>query len=158
MENSLLFIFGEIRPKSLYYSTETLARFLSNFKKIVKNPTLIGIRSNILHNIRTCICIRKIIKMENSLLFIFGEIWPKSLYYSTGTLARFLSNFKKIVKNPTLIRIRSNILQNIRTCICIRKIIKMENSLLFIFGEIWPKSLYYSTGTLARFLSNFKNL
>ena len=24
--------------------------------------------------------------MENSLLFIFGEIWPMTLYYSTGTL------------------------------------------------------------------------
>ena len=33
----------------------------------------------------------------------------------------------------------------------------MENSLLFIFGEIWPKSLYYSTGTFVRFWSNFKN-
>ena len=37
------------------------------------------------------------------------------------------------------------------------KNIKMENSLLFIFGEIWPKSLYYSTGTLTQFWSNFKN-
>ena len=27
--------------------------------------------------------------MENSLLFIFGEIWPKTMYYSTGTLAHF---------------------------------------------------------------------
>ena len=33
----------------------------------------------------------------------------------------------------------------------------MEKSLLVIFGEIWPKSLYYSTGTLAQFWSNFKN-
>ena len=33
--------------------------------------------------------------MENSLLVIFGEIWPKSLYYSTGTLARFLKIHKK---------------------------------------------------------------
>ena len=43
----------------------------------------------------------------------------------------------------------------------------MENSLLAIFREIWSKSLYYkkkkkkkkkeSTGTLAQFLSNFKN-
>ena len=32
--------------------------------------------------------------MENSLLVIFDEIWPETLYYSTGTLARFLSNFK----------------------------------------------------------------
>ena len=33
----------------------------------------------------------------------------------------------------------------------------MENSLLVKFDEIWPKTLYYSTGALARFLSNFKN-
>ena len=32
--------------------------------------------------------------MENSLLVIFDEIWPKTMYYSTGTLARFLSNLK----------------------------------------------------------------
>ena len=32
--------------------------------------------------------------MENSLLAIFDENWPKSLYYSTGTLAQFWSNFK----------------------------------------------------------------
>ena len=33
----------------------------------------------------------------------------------------------------------------------------MENSLLDIFDENWPKALYYITGTLAQFLSNFKN-
>ena len=38
-----------------------------------------------------------------------------------------------------------------------KKIIKMENCLLFNFHEIWPKTLYYSTGTLTRFWSNFKN-
>ena len=32
--------------------------------------------------------------MENSLLVIFDEIWPKSLYYSTGFLARFLAALK----------------------------------------------------------------
>ena len=32
--------------------------------------------------------------MENSLIFKFAKIWPKTMYYSTGTLARFLSNFK----------------------------------------------------------------
>ena len=37
------------------------------------------------------------------------------------------------------------------------KNIKMENSLLVIFDEIWPETLYYSTGSLARFLSNLKN-
>ena len=36
-------------------------------------------------------------------------------------------------------------------------VIKMDNSLLFNFDEIWPKTLYYSTGTFARFWSNFKN-
>ena len=33
----------------------------------------------------------------------------------------------------------------------------MKNSLLVIFGEIWPRTMYYSTGTLARFLSKLKN-
>ena len=121
MENSLLANFDEIWSKSLYYSTGSLARFLSNFKKFVKNPNLIEICSNFLHNIRTCICIKKIIEMENSLLANFDEIWSKSLYYSTGSLARFLSNFKKFVKNPNLIEICSNFLHNIKTCICIRK-------------------------------------
>ena len=37
-------------------------------------------------------------------------------------------------------------------------LIKMENSLLTIFDEIWPMTLYYSTGSLARFLNNLKNL
>ena len=32
---------------------------------------------------------KKNIKMENSLLVIFAKIWPKTMYYSTGTLARF---------------------------------------------------------------------
>ena len=59
--------------------------------------------------------------MENSLLAIFDEIWPETMYYSTGTLALFLSNFKKFVKNPILIGMSSNFLHNIRTCICIRK-------------------------------------
>ena len=32
--------------------------------------------------------------MKNSLLAIFDEIWPMTLYYSTGTLAQFLSKLK----------------------------------------------------------------
>ena len=32
--------------------------------------------------------------MENSLLVIFDEIWSKTLYYSTGTLARFGATLK----------------------------------------------------------------
>ena len=56
--------------------------------------------------------------MENSLLVSFDEIWLKTLYYSTGTLARFLSKF---IKNPILIGISSNLINNIRTCICMRK-------------------------------------
>ena len=41
---------------------------------------------------------KKLFKMENSLLVIFDEIWPMTLYYSTGLLARFWSNFKKFCK------------------------------------------------------------
>ena len=60
--------------------------------------------------------------MENSHLVIFAKIWPKTMYYnSTGTLTRMLSNFNFLKKNPTLIRISSKFLCNIRTCICIRK-------------------------------------
>ena len=59
--------------------------------------------------------------MEISLLVIFAKIWPKTMYYSTGTLARFLSNFKNLQKNPILIGISSNFQHNISTCICIRK-------------------------------------
>ena len=33
----------------------------------------------------------------------------------------------------------------------------MENSLLAIFDKIWPETMYYSTWSQARFLSNFKN-
>ena len=32
--------------------------------------------------------------MENSLLVIFDEIWPKALYYSTGSLADFGATLK----------------------------------------------------------------
>ena len=38
-----------------------------------------------------------------------------------------------------------------------QKSIKMENSLLAVSAKIWPKTMYYSTGTLAQFQSNFKN-
>ena len=81
-------------------------------------------------------------KLENSHLFIFDEIWPKSLYYSTGCLARFLSNFKNSKKSnfdwnqlklPTQHKVHVYASENI---------IKMANSLLFIFDEIvqglWP--------------------
>ena len=33
----------------------------------------------------------------------------------------------------------------------------MENSLVVIFDEIWPETMYYSTGTLTQFCRNFKN-
>ena len=39
----------------------------------------------------------------------------------------------------------------------IKNVIKMENSLLFIFDEIWPKDPVLYTGSLARFWSNLKN-
>ena len=96
MENSFLVIFDEIWLMTLYYSTVSLARFLSKLKNSKKNPILIGISLNFLHNISTCICIRKIIKMENSLLIIFDKInWAKSLYYNTGSLAKFHQKLHK---------------------------------------------------------------
>ena len=55
MENSLIVIFDEIWQKSLYYSTG----IFEQIKKFIKNPILIRISSKFLHNISTCICIRK---------------------------------------------------------------------------------------------------
>ena len=59
MGNSLLVIFDKIWLETMHYSTESLARFWSKFKKFIENPILIGISLNVLHNISTCICIRK---------------------------------------------------------------------------------------------------
>ena len=64
MENSLLAIFAKIWPITLYYNTGTLVLFLSKFKIQKKNPILIGISSNFLLHISTCICIRKCNKNE----------------------------------------------------------------------------------------------
>ena len=59
--------------------------------------------------------------MENSHLAIFDEIWLMTLYYSTGSLARFFEQLQKFIKNPILIGISSDFLHNISTCICIIK-------------------------------------
>ena len=48
--------------------------------------------------------------MENSLLDIFDEILPKTLYYSTGCFVKFWSN----LKNPNSIGISSNALLRIK--------------------------------------------
>ena len=95
--------------------------------------------------------------MQNSLLFNFDEIWPKTLYYSTGTFARFLATLK-IRKKSNFDRNQLKLYtQHKYMYMYQKKNIKMQNSLLFNFDEIWPETLYYSTGTFARFLSNFKN-
>ena len=64
--------------------------------------------------------------MENSYFVIFDENWSKTLYYSTGSLSRFLSKFKNLQKNSILTEISSKFLHNIKTCICIRKNHKNE--------------------------------
>ena len=135
----------------MYYSIE-YSIWPSNFK----NSILIGIRSKFLGNISTCICIRKCNKKGQFSLMKFGQR-PCTIVY--GDFGLVLEQIQKFIKYPFLIGISSNFLHNIHVsaCICIRKIIKMEKSLLAIYDEIWPKTLYYSTGTLAQFLSNFKN-
>ena len=62
MENSLVFIFDEIWPTILYFIVQGLLPDFGATLKIGKNPILIGISSNFLHNISTCICIRKCYK------------------------------------------------------------------------------------------------
>ena len=72
-----------------------------------------------------------------------------------GLWSDFGANLK-IKKNPSLIRISSNFLLHIKQCICIIKCMKMKNSIQAIFAKIWPITLYYSTGTLVRFLETLK--
>ena len=79
--------------------------------------------------------------MENFLLFIFCEIWPKTMYYSTWSLAQFLSKLKIYKKfnfdwNPLKVSI-----QHKKMYMHQEKNIKIENFLLFIFCEIWPKTM-----------------
>ena len=66
-----------------------------------------------------------------------------------------LENYKKSNFDQNQLKF-STLNKNKHVCVS-EKIIKMENSHLAIFGEIWPETMYYSTGTLAQFLSNFKN-
>ena len=91
--------------------------------------------------------------MENSLLFNFGEIWPETMYYSTGTLTATLKIHKKSNFDQNQLKHST---QHKYMYMYQKKIIKIENSLLFNFGEIWPETMYYSTGTFTRFWSNFK--
>ena len=59
--------------------------------------------------------------MENSLLAIFDEIWPETMYYSTGFLAQFLNKFKKSKICNFDRNQRKLSTQHLSTCICIRK-------------------------------------
>ena len=54
--------------------------------------------------------------MENSLLVNFDEIWPKTLYYSTGTLVTFI-----IDKKAKFIFVQLCIAKEIPITICIIK-------------------------------------
>ena len=109
------------------------------------------------NNIRTCICIRKNYKKWNSPVAIFHEIWPRPCTIVQGLSPSFgatLKFRKKLNFNQNQFKLKNNI--RTCTCICIRKIYKKWNSPVAIFHEIWPKTMYYSTGTFTRFWSNFK--
>ena len=87
MENSFLAIFDKIPC--------TIAHCLwPNFGvtlKIHKNSNFDRNQLKFLHNITTCIRIRK--KYRNKESF-FDEIWPMTMYYSPWSLAKFWSNFE----------------------------------------------------------------
>ena len=59
--------------------------------------------------------------MKNSHLDIFDEIWPTTLYYSTGKFSENGSFLKMVITQKFELGIGSNFLHNIRTSICIRK-------------------------------------
>ena len=78
--------------------------------------------------------------MENSLLVIFDEIWPMTLYYSTGCFVKVLSNLKihlkevhSCVKPCMCMYIASLCLLISYTCTCINWFSKqVESSLLCV--------------------------
>ena len=78
----------------------------------------------------------KIIKIENRLLTIFDEIWPMTLYYSTGSLTRFLSKFKNFLKIQFCSESAQTFYTTSEHVYVSEKIIKVENCLLIIFDEI----------------------
>ena len=78
----------------------------------------VGISSNLLHSIRTSICIRKCNKNWGS---FFDHFLEKSIDYSTVIFSDFGSFYKKAVTQKIEVGISSNLLHSISTSICIRK-------------------------------------
>ena len=72
--------------------------------------------------------------MENSLLFNFGEIWPETMYYSTGTLIRFLAS-SKIREKSNFDRNQLKLVTQHKYMYVYQKKYKMENSLLTILTK-----------------------
>ena len=93
--------------------------------------------------------------MKKFLLVNSDEIWPMSCTIVQGLWPDFGATLKNCKKSNFDRNQLKPSTQHKNMYMYQKKIIKMENSLLVIFDETWPKSLYYSTGTLARFWSNF---
>ena len=82
---------------------------------------------------------------------ICSKIWSKSLYYSTGSLAKFHQKWQGDNSSFLL-----HFLMHIHVLMLCRKFelipIKIEFFTNFLIcSKIWSKSLYYSTGSLAKF-------
>ena len=100
-------------------------------------------------------CIRKNYKKWNPPVAIFHEIWPKTIVQ--GLWPDFGSNLK-IRKNSNFDQNQFKIEKQHKDMYMYQeKLLKKWNSTVAIFHEIWPITMYYSTGTLARFWSKFKN-
>ena len=84
--------------------------------------------------------------MKNSLLLIFGEIWPTPCTIVRGLLPDFGATLKIHKKsNFDWNHLKLSTQHKYMYTYVSENVIKMENSLLFIFSEIWPTTLYYST-------------
>ena len=84
--------------------------------------------------------------MENSHLVIFGEIWPKGLH-TLGNL--LLATKQHVAKNRTSFYFWQHVAYKIKVTT------KLPATCCLVYGGL--NTLYYSTVTLARFWSNFKN-
>ena len=141
---------SKIWPNTLYY-TGSLVKFHQKWQSenspfllhflihihvlmLCRNFELILIKIGFFSNFESC-----------------SKIWPSTLYYSTGYLAKFHQKWQS-ENSPFLL----HFLMHIHVLMLCRKFELIPIKIGFFTNflscsKIWPSTLYYSTGSLAKF-------
>ena len=110
----------------------------------------VGITSNLLHSIRTSICIRK---CNKNFWRFRSHFLEKSMGYSTGIFSKIGRFFKMAITRKIEVGITSNLPHSIRTSICIRK---CNKNFWRFRSHFLEKSMGYSTGIFSKIGRFFK--